>query len=81
MPTSLWGIAAVLGVAEASISEEPGAEIPHAGIRAGRGRETAPSTATVPHGPNCGANLLYIIMIDKLAYGAIMGMIIEHMFH
>ena len=49
MPTSLWGIAAVLGVAEASISEEPGAEIPHAGIRAGRGRETAPSTATAAH--------------------------------
>ena len=33
-------------VAEARLSEEPGAIIPHAGIRAGRGRVTAPSTAT-----------------------------------
>jgi hypothetical protein len=33
-------------VAEASIPEEPGAVIPHAGIRAGRGWVTASSTAT-----------------------------------
>jgi len=32
--------------AEASISEEPGAIIPHAGIRAGGGRVTALPTAT-----------------------------------
>jgi cation transport ATPase len=32
--------------AEASISEEPGAVVPHAGIRAGGGRVTALSTAT-----------------------------------
>ena len=35
------------GRAEASISEEPGAVVPHAGICAGGGRVTALSTATV----------------------------------
>jgi hypothetical protein len=44
MPTSRQTTAS--GVAEASISEEPGAVIPLAGIRAGRGWVTAPSTAT-----------------------------------
>jgi len=39
--------------AEASISEEPGAAIPHAGIRAGAGRVTALSTATVLRGKRC----------------------------
>jgi len=34
------------GRAEASISEEPGAVVPHAGICAGGGRVTALSTAT-----------------------------------
>ena len=34
------------GHAEASISEEPGAVVPHAGICAGGGRVTALSTAT-----------------------------------
>ena len=45
VPTSLEAIAEV--VAEASVPEEPGAENPHAGICAGRGRATALSTATV----------------------------------
>jgi len=44
VPTSLEAIAE--GDASASVPEEPGAVIPHAGIRAGRGRATALSTAT-----------------------------------
>ncbi len=36
----------VIGLRKASISEEPGAVVPHAGICAGRGRVTALSTAT-----------------------------------
>ena len=55
MPTSLEAIAE--GNAEASVSEEPGAVIPHArpvlseaeGIRAGGGRATALPTATARH--------------------------------
>jgi len=47
VPTSLEAIAE--GNAEASVSEEPGAVIPHAGIRAGGGRATALPTATAPH--------------------------------
>ena len=41
------GFADLSRIAEASILEEPGARKPHAGICAGRGRETALSTATV----------------------------------
>ena len=44
VPTSLKAIAA--SDAEASLSEEPSAVIPHAGIRAGEGRVTALPTAT-----------------------------------
>jgi len=44
MPTSLRAIA--VSNAEASMPEEPGAIVPHAGICAGRGRATALSTAT-----------------------------------
>jgi hypothetical protein len=45
MLTSLKAIA--VDDAGASLSEEPSAVIPHAGIRAGEGRITALSTATV----------------------------------
>ena len=44
VPTSLEAIA--VGSAEVSVSEEPGAIIPHAGICAGGGRATALPTAT-----------------------------------
>ena len=47
MPTSLKAIA--VPDAEASLSEEPGAVISHAGIRAGEGRATALPTATAAH--------------------------------
>ena len=48
VPTSLEAIAE--GHAEASVSEEPGAVIPHARIRAGGGRATALPTATARRG-------------------------------
>jgi len=48
VPTSLEAIAffGICRIAEASLSEEPSAVIPHAGIRAGGGRATALPTAT-----------------------------------
>jgi len=54
VPTSLEAIAffGICRIAEASLSEEPSAVIPHAGIRAGGGRATALPTAT-PEG-GCG---------------------------
>jgi len=45
--TSLQGIAESCKIAEARLSEEPGAVVPHAGICAGVGRVTALPTATV----------------------------------
>ena len=44
VPTSLEAIAE--GNAEASVSEEPGAIIPHAGIRAGEGRAASRALPT-----------------------------------